>query len=179
MAEIKLPWTLRLAPPMRLAIVVVIAVAADMLTRGWLGTGTRLLLGWDVGALVYLFLAWMIVARSDDDMTRVRAQQYDQSGYVIFLLVTTAASASFVAIGFLAGNLKASGVLATGGLSDADRRGPAPVMAAHPDAVRVPLRPALLRASRRTARSISADSSFPTRASPTTSTSPTTPSSSA
>jgi uncharacterized membrane protein len=71
------------------------------------GTGTRLLLAWDIGALVYLFLAWMVVARSDDDMTRVRAQQYDQSGYVIFLLVTTAASASFVAIGFLAGNLKA------------------------------------------------------------------------
>jgi uncharacterized membrane protein len=107
MAEIKLPWGLRLTPPMRLAVVVVIAVAADVLTRGLLGTGTRLLLAWDIGALVYLFLAWMVVARSDDDMTRVRAQRYDQSGYVIFLLVTTAASASFVAIGFLAGNLKA------------------------------------------------------------------------
>ncbi|MEO8565405.1 MAG: DUF1345 domain-containing protein [Betaproteobacteria bacterium] len=106
MAEIKLPWALRLAPPMRLALVVVIAVAADVLTRHWLGPGTRLLLAWDIGALVYLFLAWMVVARSDEAMTRVRAQQYDQSGYVIFLLVTTAASASFVAIGFLAGNLK-------------------------------------------------------------------------
>jgi uncharacterized membrane protein len=104
--NIKLPWVLRLAPPMRLAIVVVIAVATDLLTRGWLETGTSLLLAWDTGALVYLFLAWMIVARSDDDMTRVRVQQYDQSGYVIFLLVTTAASASFIAIGFLAGNLK-------------------------------------------------------------------------
>ena len=107
MAEIKLPWTLRLAPPMRLAIVVVIAVAADLATRQWLGTSTRLLLGWDVGALVYLLLAWIVVACSDDEMTRIRAQRYDQSGYVIFLLVTTAAGASFVAIGFLAGNLKA------------------------------------------------------------------------
>jgi uncharacterized membrane protein len=106
MTEIKLPWALRLAPPMRLAIVVAVAVAVDLLTRGWLGTGTHLLLAWDIGALVYLFLAWMIVARSDHDMTRVRVQRYDQSGYVIFLLVTTAASASFVAIGFLAGNLK-------------------------------------------------------------------------
>jgi uncharacterized membrane protein len=104
--SIKLPWILRLTPPMRLAIVVVVAVAVDMLLQGWLGTGTRLLLGWDVGTLVYLFLAWMIVARSDHNMTRVRVQRYDQSGYVIFLLVTTAASASFVAIGFLAGNLK-------------------------------------------------------------------------
>jgi uncharacterized membrane protein len=104
--EIKLSWILRLTPPMRLAIVLLIAVATDTLTQGWLGAGTRLLLGWDVGALAYLFLAWMVVARSDDAMTRVRAQRYDQSGYVIFLLVTTAASASFVAIGFLAGNLK-------------------------------------------------------------------------
>jgi uncharacterized membrane protein len=106
MAEIKLPWNLRLAPPMRLALVVVIAVAADVLAPRWLGTGTRLLLAWDIGALVYLSLAWMVVARSDENMTRVRAQQYDQSGYVIFLLVTTAAAASFVAIGFLAGNLR-------------------------------------------------------------------------
>ena len=106
MAEIKLPWALRLAPPMRLALVVVIAVAADVVARRWLGEGTRLLLAWDIGALVYLFLAWMVVARSDEDMTRIRAQRYDQSGYVIFLLVTTAASASFVAIGFLAGSLK-------------------------------------------------------------------------
>jgi uncharacterized membrane protein len=106
MAEISLPWALRLAPPMRLAIVVIIGVAVDLLTRRWLGAGTRLLLAWDIAALIYLLLAWMVVARSDDAMTRVRAQQYDQSGYVIFLLVTTAASASFVAIGFLAGNLK-------------------------------------------------------------------------
>ena len=107
MAEIKLPWIVRLTPPVRLAIVIAIAVAADMLMRGWWGTGTRLLFGWDAGALAYLSLAWAVIARSDDDMTRVRAQQYDQSGYVIFLLVMTAASASFVAIGFLAGNLKA------------------------------------------------------------------------
>jgi uncharacterized membrane protein len=92
---------------MRLALVVVIAVSVDVLTRSWLGAGTRLLLAWDIGALVYLILAWMVVALSDEVMTRVRAQQYDQSGYAIFLLVTTAASASFVAIGFLAGNLKA------------------------------------------------------------------------
>lgn len=105
-AEINLPWALRLAPPMRLALVVVIAVAADVLTRDWFEAGTRLLLAWDVGALVYLLLAWILIARSDDEMTRIRAQRYDQSGYVIFLLVTSAAAASFVAIGFLAGNLK-------------------------------------------------------------------------
>ena len=58
------------------------------------------------GALAYLMLAWATVARADATMTRVRAQTHDQSGYVIFLLVVTAASASFVAIGFLAGEFK-------------------------------------------------------------------------
>ncbi len=90
----------------RLAMVIALALATDILTRDWLGAGTRLLLGWDVGTLAYLGLAWMVVSCADDDMTRVRAQQHDQSGYVIFLLVLTAASASFVAIGFLASNIK-------------------------------------------------------------------------
>jgi uncharacterized membrane protein len=104
--KVKLPWILRLTAPIRLGMVIAIAVATDMLMRDRLGAGTRLLLGWDVGALAYLCLAWIVVSRADDDMTRVRAQQHDQSGYVIFLLVLTAASASFVAIGFLASNLK-------------------------------------------------------------------------
>ena len=73
-AEINLPWALRLAPPMRLALVVVIAAAADVLTRDWFEAGTRLLLAWDVGALVYLLLAWILIARSDDEMTRIRAK---------------------------------------------------------------------------------------------------------
>ncbi|HEY7945197.1 MAG TPA: DUF1345 domain-containing protein [Casimicrobiaceae bacterium] len=105
--KIKLPWILRLTAPRRLAIVVACALATYLLLRDWLGTGTRLLLAWDVGALAYLCLAAMVVARADDDMTRVRAQMHDQNGYVIFLLVMTAASASFVAIGFLAGGIKA------------------------------------------------------------------------
>lgn len=106
MPKIKLPWILRLTAPRRLAIVVACGLASYVLLIRWLGTGTRLLLAWDVGALAYLCLAGLVVARADDDMTRVRAQMHDQSGYVIFLLVLTAASASFVAIGFLASGIK-------------------------------------------------------------------------
>ncbi|MGH8714254.1 MAG: DUF1345 domain-containing protein, partial [Casimicrobiaceae bacterium] len=105
--KVKLPWILRLTAPRRLAIVTACALATYLLPRDWLGAGTRLLLAWDVAALVYLGLAGLVVARADDDMTRVRAQMHDQNGYVIFLLVMTAASASFVAIGFLAGGIKA------------------------------------------------------------------------
>jgi uncharacterized membrane protein len=102
----KLPWIVRLAAAHRLALVIVSGLGVWFASRGWLSTGTRMLLGWDVGALLYLVLAWLTVSRADDEMTRVRAQLQDQSGYVIFLLVTIAASASFVAIGFLVGNLK-------------------------------------------------------------------------
>ena len=105
-SRIELPWIVRLASTHRLAIVIVCGLAVAFAFRGWLSTGTRMLLGWDVGALLYLGLAWLTVSRADDEMTRVRAQLHDQSGYVIFLLVMTAASASFVAIGFLSGNLK-------------------------------------------------------------------------
>lgn len=105
--KIKLPWILRLTAPRRLAIVLAAALVAYLALVPWLNAATRLLLGWDVGALVYLGLAGLVVARADDDMTRVRAQMHDQNGFVIFLLVLTAASASFVAIGFLAGDLKA------------------------------------------------------------------------
>ena len=69
-------------------------------------TRSRLLLGWNIGALTYLILAWATVARADATMTRVRAQTHDQSAYVIFLLVVTAAGASFVAIGFMAGEFR-------------------------------------------------------------------------
>lgn len=107
MSTIRLPWILRLTAPLRLGIVSVGALVTYFAARDWLGAGTRLLLAWDVGALAYLWLAWLVVSCADDDMTRVRAQSHDQNGYVIFLLVMFAASASFVAIGFLAGNLKA------------------------------------------------------------------------
>jgi uncharacterized membrane protein len=104
--RLNLPWIVRLSPTRRLAIMLVIAIAAFFAFEPWVATRSRLLLGWNAGALTYLGLAWATVARADPAMTRVRAQTADQSGYVIFLLIVTAASASFVAIGFLAGNIK-------------------------------------------------------------------------
>jgi uncharacterized membrane protein len=104
--KIKLPWVLRMTALQRLAIVIACAFVTHLATRDMLGASARLLLAWDIGALAYLGLAWIAVAVADDDMTRVRAQMYDQSGFMIFLLVLTAASASFIAIAFLAGGIK-------------------------------------------------------------------------
>jgi uncharacterized membrane protein len=101
-----LPWIVRLSPTRRLGIVLVIAIATFFALESLVAAHSRLLLSWNAGALTYLGLAWATVARADPAMTRVRAQTADQSGYVIFLLIVIAASASFVAIGFLAGDIK-------------------------------------------------------------------------
>lgn len=102
----QLPWVVRLPASRRLIFVVALGIVTFVLPRDYLTADWRLLLAWDVGALAYLTLAWFAVALADDDMTRVRAQLYDQSGYVIFLLVSTAASASFVTIGFIVRHIK-------------------------------------------------------------------------
>jgi uncharacterized membrane protein len=101
-----LPWIVRLSAPRRLGIVLVIGAATFLALEPWVATHSRLLLSWNAGALTYLGLAWTTVARANATMTRVRAQSHDQSGYIIFLLVVTAASASFVAIGFLVGDIR-------------------------------------------------------------------------
>ena len=86
-------------------------------------------------------------ARRRDDDARARAD-HDQSGYVIFLLVVTAASASFVAIGFLVRRIQEPIVLATRRTPHAVDHRAAAVVAAHPDAVRVSLRPVVLLAGK-------------------------------
>ena len=101
-----LPWSVRLSAPRRLAIVLLIGWVAYFLLAPWLPGRTRMLIGWNAGALAYLVLAWLAVARANPEMTRVRAQAQDQSGYVIFLLIVTAAGASFLAIGFLSADIK-------------------------------------------------------------------------
>jgi len=102
----KLPWIVRLSAPRRLGIVLAIALISFFALEPWVAARTRLLLSWNLGAMTYLGLAWGTVALTDATMTRVRAQIHDQSGYVIFVLVVTAASASFVAIGFLLGDFR-------------------------------------------------------------------------
>jgi hypothetical protein len=83
----------------------VIAVLTFVVLEPWIRLHMRLLVSWNLGAITYLALAWTTVSLADPLMTRVRAQSHDQNGYVIFVLVLTAASASFVAIGFLVGDM--------------------------------------------------------------------------
>ena len=105
-AKLRLPWIARLNALQRIAIVLALAVAASLVLAPWVSARILLLASWDVGALCFLAIGWMVVARTDETLTRVRAQLYDSSGFVIFLFVVTAASASVVAIGFLVGDIK-------------------------------------------------------------------------
>lgn len=92
--------------PRFLGIAIVLAVGASLVLQRWLSPRLLMLVSWDIGALCYLALGWLVIARTDETQTRLRAQRYDPSGYVIFLLIVTAASASFVAIGFIVGDIR-------------------------------------------------------------------------
>jgi uncharacterized membrane protein len=105
-AKLHLPWIARLNALQRVAIVLALAIAASLLLAPWVSPRILVLASWDVGALCFLGMGWMVVARTDEKLTRLRAQLYDPSGFLIFLIVVTAASASVVAIGFLVGDIK-------------------------------------------------------------------------
>jgi len=59
---------------------------------------TRVLLAWDLTALIYVVFALLMVARSTVETCHRRAALYDESDWVIVGLVVASAAASFVAI---------------------------------------------------------------------------------
>ena len=90
----------------RLAIALIAGGATLVILRVWFSGQLSALAGWDVGVLCYLSFGWLLVARSDEKSTQLRAQRYDPNNYVIFLLVVSAATASVVAIGFIVGEIR-------------------------------------------------------------------------
>jgi uncharacterized membrane protein len=59
---------------------------------------TRLLIGWDVGVVAYLGLAYYMIAHSDIARIKRRAAQQDEGRFVILILTAAAALASLGAI---------------------------------------------------------------------------------
>lgn len=102
----KLPWIVRLPASRKLMYVIALGVLVFFVPQNYLTADWRLLIAWDIATIGYLTFALVAAALADDDMTRVRAQMYDQTGYVMFLLVAAAAFASFITIGFIAHNIK-------------------------------------------------------------------------
>ena len=101
-----LPWTIHLSAPRRLTIVAAIGIVVYSVGPTVVPVANRLLVTWITASLTYLILYWLTILHADADLTRRRASTYDQAAYMIFLLVTTAACASIVAIGFVMGDVK-------------------------------------------------------------------------
>ncbi len=90
----------------RLAIALGVATVVALASRSAFSNRVTVLASWDAFVLCYLVLGSILIACTDETQTRLRAQRYDPGGYAIFLLVVVAASASFVAIGFLVGDIR-------------------------------------------------------------------------
>ena len=100
------PWAIRSSAQRRLAIVVAVGIAVYSIGPTVVSIANRLLVTWIAASLTYLVLCWVTILHADADLTRRRASTYDQATYVIFLLLTNAACASIVAIGFVMGDVK-------------------------------------------------------------------------
>ena len=102
----RLPQALHLSAPQRVAIVAAIGVVVYSIGPTVAPVANRVLVTWTAASLSYLILYWTTILHADPDLTRRGARTYDQAAHVIFLLVTTAACASIVAIGFVMGDVK-------------------------------------------------------------------------
>ena len=87
-------------------MVVAIAIVVYAIGPAVAPVANRLLVTWNAASVTYLTLYWLTIMRADAHLTRRRARTYDQAAYIILLLVTSAACASIVAIGFVMGDVK-------------------------------------------------------------------------
>jgi uncharacterized membrane protein len=75
-----------------------LVTAAIPIQTGWQFRG---LLGWCVGIVVYLFLAWWLCVGFDAERTRARAQSQDERSVVLMFVLLLATSACVAAIAVL------------------------------------------------------------------------------
>lgn len=99
-------WIVRFGAVPRMASALALAIAAFLVQPDFISWHTRAEASWDLGSIVYLALAWWLIARADAQGTREHALSQEQSGYINFLFVVSAACASIVAIGFVAATIK-------------------------------------------------------------------------
>jgi uncharacterized membrane protein len=99
-------WAIHLSAPQRLAIVAAVGTVIYSIGPTVVPIANRVLVTWIAASLTYLILYWLTILHADADRTRRSASTYDQTAHVIFLLVTIAACASIVAIGFVMGEVK-------------------------------------------------------------------------
>lgn len=82
----------------RLVASTIIGIAMTLALPPTLSGPTRALIAWDVGAGLYLALAWMMMVRSSVEKMRWRAKHEDDGAAVVLTLTIVAAVASLAAI---------------------------------------------------------------------------------
>jgi len=100
----------KLHAKLAIAIVVGLSVVAGLLLVPiGLRLETRMLIGWNVGIALYLWLTHRVIRRADVAHIRRRAAMQDEGAFAILALSIAATLASLVAIVFEIGGLKQGG----------------------------------------------------------------------
>jgi len=89
---------IRARPRLFICALVALCVGALLPHHDGLLPVTRMILGWDVGIVLYLVLCAILIKRSTQDDVRDQARLQDEGQWVILVLVIVAAIASLVAI---------------------------------------------------------------------------------
>ncbi|TMQ13404.1 MAG: DUF1345 domain-containing protein [Deltaproteobacteria bacterium] len=85
------------AARMRLILAIAVGLVAWLLAPWQVSLVTRALLAWDVGGLVLLGFALLLITRSDSRETRRRAAAYDPGRHVVWLIVLAGSAVSLFA----------------------------------------------------------------------------------
>ncbi|HLH12013.1 MAG TPA: DUF1345 domain-containing protein [Methylovirgula sp.] len=82
----------------RLFFSLLCGIATVFLLSGHFKLAARLLIGWNVGALLYFILAGLMIATATSDTIKQKAADQDEGSFTILILSTLAAAAAFGAI---------------------------------------------------------------------------------
>lgn len=93
----------------KLLLATVIGVVVSLLLPAGFKTPACILIGWDVGLGVYLVWTYTMMWRTAVENIRLRAAEEDEGAGFILILSIAATAASFVAIAFALGGMKAGG----------------------------------------------------------------------
>ena len=90
----------------RLFVAGAVASALYLLLSGWTGTATRLLIGFDGGAMTFLAAVWVMMATATPEDMRRRAELEDEGRYTVLILSAAVAIAILLTIVFELHGLK-------------------------------------------------------------------------